>query len=314
MLMELSLALGGGGVKGISHIGVLQCLEGAGYKIGAIAGTSAGSIIGAAYAAGYTPSQLTQKIQQLDQSWLFDRTPDDGPSLLGLKGFNKFLTNLLGNRTFDDLRIPFSCTAVDLKTQKEIVLTRGPVIDAVRASIAVPGIFPPIRSGDRLLIDGGVVDLVPVAVARWLLPKKPTIAVCLTPIPEKWAELPRSTIPTPISIPQPIIERFSHLRLAQAFDIFIESIDITSRMVSELRLQIEKPDVIIRPKVDLYKLLDRVNPQELIKEGERSTKEALEEIRNSFTWIKQIQRNFKQPNLPDSLCPYQDMTDRKISL
>jgi NTE family protein len=308
--MELTLALGGGGVKGISHVGVLRCLESAGFKIGAIAGTSAGAVIGAAYAAGYTPVQLAEKIQEIDQSRLFDRTPDDGPSLLGLKGFSKFLVDLFDNCTFDDLRIPFACTAVDLKTEREIILTKGRVIDAVRASMAIPGIFPPIHIGDALLVDGAVVDPVPVAVARWLLPGYPVIAVCLSPIPEKWAGIPHSTLPTPIPIPQPILNRFSHLRLAQAFDIFIESIDITSRMVSDLRFQIEKPDVIIRPKVGQYKLLDRVNSQELVAEGERSTKEALLEIQKSFNWFQQFQRGLKHPSLPGVINPFQDTPDQ----
>jgi NTE family protein len=82
--MELTLALGGGGVKGISHIGVIHCLESAGFKIGAIAGASVGAVIGAAYAAGYNPTQLAENIREINQSRLFDRTPEDGPSLLGL--------------------------------------------------------------------------------------------------------------------------------------------------------------------------------------------------------------------------------------
>jgi NTE family protein len=312
--MELALALGGGGVKGVSHIGVLRCLESAGFKIGAVAGTSIGAFIGAAYAAGNTPNQLAEKIREIDQTRLFDRTPEDGPSLLGLKGFTKFMVDLFANRTFDDLRIPFACTAVDLKTEREIILTKGPIIDAVRASMAVPGIFPPVQIGDSLLVDGGVVDLVPVAVARWLLPTKPVIAICLCPPPEKWAELPHSTVPTLIPIPQPILERFSHLRLAQAFEIFIESIDITSRMVSELRLQIEKPDVIIRPKVGQYKLLDRIETQTLVIEGERAVKDSLADIERSCDWFHQIQRSIRRPSLPGVIIPCQDTPDRKIKL
>jgi len=140
------------------------------------------------------------------------------------------------------------------------------------------------------------------------------IAVCLSPIPEKWAGIPHSTLPTPIPIPQPILNRFSHLRLAQAFDIFIESIDKTSRMVSELRFQIEKPDVIIRPKVAQYKLLDRVNSQELVAEGERSTKESLVEIQKSFNWFQKFQRGFKRSSLPGVINPLQDNPDQKIHL
>jgi NTE family protein len=312
--MELTLALGGGGVKGISHVGVIGCLERAGFKIGAIAGTSAGAVIGAGYAAGYTPEQLAERIHEIDQTSLFNRTPKDGPSLLGLKGFSKFLVDLLENRTFDDLRIPFACTAVDLKTEREIILTKGRVIDAVRASMAIPGIFPPIQIGDALLVDGAVVDPVPVAVARWLLPNHPVVAVCLSPIPDKWAGLPHSSLPTPIPIPKPILDRFFHLRLAQAFDIFIESIDITSRMLSELRLQIEKPDVVIRPKVEQYKYLERVNSQDLVIKGELATEEALTEIRRSFDWFQQFQRSFRHPSLPDEISPCQDTADRKLNL
>jgi len=118
--MEISLALGGGGSKGFAHLGVLRCLEKEGFKIRAVAGTSAGGIVSTLYAAGYNPDELLDRFKEFDQSRLFGRQPGDGPSLLGVAGINHLLADLLGERTFDDLRIPCAVTAVDLRLEKEV--------------------------------------------------------------------------------------------------------------------------------------------------------------------------------------------------
>ena len=127
--MEISLALGGGGSKGFAHLGVLRCLEKEGFKIRAVAGTSAGGIVSTLYAAGYSPDELLDRFKEFDQTRLYGRQPGDGPSLLGVAGINHLLADLLGERTFDDLRIPCAVTAVDLRLEKEVVLKRGRVVE-----------------------------------------------------------------------------------------------------------------------------------------------------------------------------------------
>lgn len=287
---EITLALGGGGIKGIAHVGVLRILEGAGYKIKSIAGTSAGGIVGALYAAGNTPGQIEQLILGVDQKGLFKRSDSEGPSLLGLSGLTDILINQLGDITFDQLKIPFACTAVDLNTSQEMILTNGSVTDAVLATIAVPGVFPPKEIGGFRLVDGAVMDPVPVALARYLNPTLPVIAVSLSAAPENWSHLPTPQIPARIPIPSSIIQQVARLRISQAIQIFVKSMDISSRMMSELRLQVDKPEIIIRPNVIKFGTLDEVNPLELVALGEASAIQMLSQIEELFSLRNRLTR------------------------
>ena len=153
--MDILLALGGGGSKGKAHIGVLKVLEREGFRIRAVAGTSAGGIAAATYAAGFHPDVLEAHMAQVDQRSLFGFHLGDEPALMGVGGVSKAIKDLLGERTFADLTIPCALTAVGPDSGQEMVLNAGRVLDAVLATIAIPGIFPPKRWGDELLVDGG---------------------------------------------------------------------------------------------------------------------------------------------------------------
>lgn len=312
-MSDIVLALGGGGIKGIAHLGVIRCLEEAGYHIRAIAGTSAGGLIGAIYAAGYTPAEIEEIIYSINRSRLFSRAPGEGPGLMGLSGLTHLLVDRLGERRFEDLSIPFACTAVELETGQEIILSQGRVMDALLATIAVPGVFPPKVIGSTTLIDGGVLDPVPVALARWLMPNLPIIAVALSPIPEEWKHLSpvtKGVIPPPSanSLASSLIEHVSRLRITQAFQIFTRSIDITSLMLAEMRLKSEKPDVIIRPDVAQYGLLDEADPQDLIALGEKAAKEALADIQHTLPWYRSIQRRMQPASPPGTVLSNDDST------
>lgn len=298
---EITLALGGGGVKGFSHVGTIRALEAAGYTISAIAGTSAGAMVGGLYAAGYDTHELEEIINKSRKLKLFNRHPDDSPSLLGLDGLHALFHELLGNRTFDDLNIPFSCTAVDMKSGQEVALAQGIVVDAIMASIAIPGVFPARQIGNALLIDGGVLNPVPVTLARWLNPGTPVVAICLTPVPEGWGQIPSFHIPSVSAIPGPILHQIGRLRISQAFQHFVRSSEITANMLTELRLQSDRPDVIIRPVVSEYGFLDDVNPQELISRGEQAVHTALESIRQAYSWRHTIARRFHRPDPPTKI-------------
>jgi NTE family protein len=298
---EISLALGGGGVRGAAHIGVIRRLEQEGYQIKAIAGTSAGGIVGAAYSAGYTTYELEHFLNKINKSKLFGHKRDDGPSILGLQGFTQHLSELLGDRTFNDLKIPFACVAVDINTYQEIIINTGKVIDAVKATIAVPGIFPPQYIGDSILVDGGVFDPVPVALARWLAPTLPVLAICLSPSPEKWSGLPELRLPQETPIPAPILQQFFRLPLGQAFKIFAESLDASSRMLAELHMKIDKPDLIIRPDVTEIGLLDHIDPLDMIHRGEMAIEQLLPEIKQQLSWLGQFSRQFRKAELPGTV-------------
>jgi NTE family protein len=292
--MDVVLALGGGGIKGIAHIGVIAALEKAGYHVRAIAGTSAGALVGALYAAGQSTQQISELVTNLDRSHLFSRLPQDNPSLLGLSGMIKALSSVLGDKTFSSLNMPFACCAVDINTYQEFVLHRGRVLESVLASSAVPGVFPSQQFGKASLIDGGVLDPVPVSVARWLAPDLPIVASVLSPVPNSWSELHDSNFPIPSPLPDAIMSQVSRLRMAQAFQIFVQSVDISSRMLTELRLQVDKPDVIVRPEVHQYGMLDNVAASILMQLGEQAVENSLPDLTRATSWANQLSRRLRR--------------------
>ncbi len=284
--MNLSLALGGGGAKGNAHIGVLRILEREGFRVDAIAGTSAGGMVAAAYAAGYSPDELEAHMSGVSQSKLYGRRPGDGPALMGVAGVARSLTELLGERTFDDLRIPCAVTAVDIESSQEVILRQGRVVDALLATIAIPGIFPPKQWENHLLADGGVLDPVPVSVARSLAPDLPVVAVVLSPPQHQWADYPSPDIFST----SPVLGHITRLRVAQAFEIFIRSVDIGNRMLTELRLQVDKPEVIIRPDVGHIGLLEKADVAAIAKLGEQAAEAALPELHRAVSWRSKLAR------------------------
>jgi NTE family protein len=286
--MNITLALGGGGAKGNSHIGVIRRLEKEGFKIEAVAGTSFGGVVAVFYALGYSPAEIEAIFDDLDQNQLYGQSPNEGPSLLGLAGVTKWLRELIGDKTFDDLKLPCVLTAADLKCGCEVILSTGPLVDAILATVAVPGIFPARIIGEWELVDGGTLDPVPVAPARALKPGLPVIAVVLTTpmgVPaQTW------NLPVPDYFPRRLVEHIARLRYAQAFDIFSRALDMVTRAVTEYRLEVDKPEIILRPQVNDIDLLDRVNVRDVAKKGEEIVEAALPEIRKLFTWQSRLRR------------------------
>ncbi len=275
--MEIVLALGGGGARGFAHIGVLQVLEREGFKVRAIAGTSAGGMAAAVYSAGYPADEIAERVLDTDPASLFPVHFGDQPAIMGLEGVAKVAGDLLGDREFDDLQIPCALTAVDLNTGQRVILSEGRVVDAVLATVAIPGIFPPQKWGDYLLVDGGVLNPVPVSVAREISPnaRLPVVAVVLSQPLDQRINLPAKKPATPTPA---ILKTISRLKMAQALDIFWKSLDIGMSASTELRLQVEAPDVIIRPEVCHYHPLERVNVAELIQAGREAAKSNVDEM------------------------------------
>lgn len=286
--MDITLALGGGGVRGSAHIGVIRRLEQEGFRIQGIAGTSFGGIVGVHYAAGYRPNDLEEMFASLDQSQLYGRGPNDGPSLMGLAGVTQMLEEHLGDMTFDNLRIPCVVTAVDLKSGSEVVLSRGRLVDAILATTAMPGIFPVRHMGELELVDGGTLDPVPVAPARALCPRLPVVAVSLS-IPIGSAARMWS-IPVPNYVPRALIQHFGRMRYGRMVDVFMRSLDIVSRAVSDYRLEVDKPDVIIRPRVDNIDTLDIIDVHEVVRLGEKAVDEVLPQLKQKFTLRNRLSR------------------------
>lgn len=163
--VKVGVALGGGFARGIAHIGVLQALETHRIPIHMIAGTSAGSLVGAMYSAGIDPWLMERMVDNLNWRELVRlKLRRDG--LLDAQGLENFFLGSVGDLSFADLKMPFVATATDLTTGTEVLLSEGRVSTAVRASCAFPGIFLPVRVGERTLVDGGLVHPVPAEVVR----------------------------------------------------------------------------------------------------------------------------------------------------
>ena len=165
--LKFGLALGSGSARGMAHIGVIQVLEAYHIPIDMIAGTSIGSVVGSIYATGASVKQMKEAALSMKRSKtisLMDPTlPHSG--LISGNRTEKILNKIaLKDKTFDDLKIPFAAVATDIKTGAKVILNQGSVIKAVRASISIPGIFTPVKYQNYYLVDGGVVDPVPVDV------------------------------------------------------------------------------------------------------------------------------------------------------
>lgn len=287
--MDISLALGGGGARGNAHIGVIRRLEEEGYRIRAVAGTSAGGVVAAFYAAGYTPDEIEEIFIGMDQNRLFGRSQKDGPAILGLVGVSKLLEKYLGERTFADLKIPCAISAADILSASEVVMAEGRVVEAVLATIALPALLPPREIGDYSLVDGARLDPVPVSLARALKPKLPVVAVVLSPpMGQRNGMAPMRL---PFRLPSPVMNGLKRLRFAQAFNVFLRSTDATDRMLTELRLRLDAPEIIIRPEVSHIQLFEKVDVRHVVRLGEKATLAVLPQLRRSVSWPVQFWRS-----------------------
>jgi NTE family protein len=164
---RVGLALGGGGARGMAHVGVIRVLEREGVPIDCIAGTSAGSLAGAAYAGGIRGQDLMDLALQLRWRDIVRPVwPRQG--FVSFAKLETFVAELLGDPDFADLAIPYAAMAADLATGELVVLKEGRVAPAVRASCSVPGIVTPVEIDGRLLADGGVINNLPISVVRAL--------------------------------------------------------------------------------------------------------------------------------------------------
>jgi NTE family protein len=177
--MKIGLALGGGGVRGLAHISVLETLDDLGIKPSIIAGTSMGAIIGALYASGMSGKEIRERISKhlilKDDTWqdivakkshllklvkaFSAEIPRGG--FINTQGFFEYLFSEIRKRTFDELEIPLLVIAANYWTAEEVVFETGDLLSALQASMAVPGVFAPVSFAGKVLVDGGVVNMVP---------------------------------------------------------------------------------------------------------------------------------------------------------
>jgi len=173
--VKVGLSLSAGGTRGFAHVGVLEVFEDAGVPVDMLTGTSMGAVVGSGYAAGLPVSRLWE----IGQNMRLGTVSKDlgaagllklviGGQLPSSKNFETFLEENLQGKNIEELNIPFACPAMDIKTGEKILFTSGPAALAVRASMNLPGVFEPVEYRQRQLVDGGVVDYLPVDAVRKL--------------------------------------------------------------------------------------------------------------------------------------------------
>ncbi len=278
---SIALALGGGGVKGVSHIGVLRSLEKNGFHIKAIGATSMGALVGVFYGLGYSMDEIEKVFHRLKKTGYSGHDRNSEPSFLGIRSLATYLHEVVGNRTFSDLKIPMIITATEIKHGREIFIRAGSLVDALLASIALPGIFPAQRIGDMDLVDGGSINPVPVSAARSLVDSQtPVVAVVLTAPLGAPATMERIVLPR--FIPRWLAERIRRLRIVQAVDVFLLSQDMLNRAITKHNLDLSKPDLILRPDVANLYTLDRGYVTEIALKGDQAVRAALPDLLNLF--------------------------------
>jgi NTE family protein len=308
---KIGLALGSGSARGLSHIGVIRALEDAGIKIDFVSGTSIGALIGSVYASNKLDS-LEKVYRDFDRkkiAYLFDVVfPKSG--LIDGNKVEKFVREYVHAENIEDLIIPFQAIAADINTGEEVTLDKGDVIKAVRASISVPGIFTPVRKNARVLVDGGLVNPVPVSTAR-AMGANFVIAVDLN------HDIVTGKAPQPIHKPvkengfietlhrigghkyQSAMERINlsiqsldnpaldqiHSWLAEEplpniFEVLLSSINIMQTQITQARLQLDRPDLLIQPKLGKIRFMEFNRAEEIINIGYEETRKQIR--MNSF--------------------------------
>jgi len=271
---RLGLVLGGGGARGLAHIGVMRVFQREQIPVDLIAGTSMGGLVGALYAAGVPITTVQEEVGRLskltEQIKLVDVNISSAGLSVGGRRIYNFMADLLGeDLTFADLRLPLSMVSVDIRTGREVTLQGGLVIDAVRATISVPGIFQPVDLGDYRLVDGGVLDNVPVDVARTMGATR-TIAVDV--LPSFSRNMPgMAPVETGLQLP------FAPLSLNEVYNVIM----IMIAALTDSRLREYPPDLLIRPEIpaSITLMSGFGRATEIIAAGEVAAEEALPAIR-----------------------------------
>jgi len=262
---KIGLALGSGAARGLAHIGVLEALEKEGVPIDLIAGTSAGAVVGALYAQGKGTGQIKSLVADLNWKRLASLVDLALPKTGFIAGrkIKNLLASAIGDIEFSDLKIPLSCIATDMRTGEEVVINQGPVLDAIRASISLPVVFTVAKWQGRYLIDGGLVNPVPVSVLK-RMGADFTIAVnVMTDISEKahrTAKKPGTAVKEPNII---------HV-IMQALHIATYSL---------VRASLEEADIVIEPQVAHIAAGDFHQAGEFILQGKIAAQDAMATIK-----------------------------------
>ncbi|WP_409305959.1 patatin-like phospholipase family protein [Peribacillus sp. SCS-155] len=261
---KIGLALGSGGARGFAHLGVIKVLRQEGISIDMIAGSSMGALVGAFYGAGLDVERLYKLSSVFKRKYYLDFTVPKMGFISG-KRVKDLIRVFTYGRKLEELDIPVAVVATDIKNGEKVIFRDGPISDAVRASISIPGIFVPEKVGGRLLVDGGVVDRVPVSVVK--------------------------DMGADIVIAVDVAQLKQDQEITSIYDVIMQSIDI---MQMELIAAREiASDIMLRPSVANFNSKSFTNISEIITIGE-------EEAKNKMSQIKKCIVNWKESHIDET--------------
>jgi len=300
----IGLALGGGAARGFAHIGILKTLLANGIVPDVVVGTSIGAVVGGAYAAGHldTFEEWGRSLQGVRNILGYLDIRLNGSGLIGGEKLASRLEESIGATLIEDLPIKFATVATEVRTGHEIWLTRGRVVDAMRASYALPGIFSPVLIGDRWLVDGALVNPVPVSAAR-ALGAEIVIAANLSSdiFTHSTTIYSHGAMPPPAAPeaeePTTAKRRFQRLFSAEKTmkreffgsagrpgisSVMVDAFNIMQDRITRARLAGDPPDLLITPRVGQFGWFDFHRAEDLITFGARAAERALDSIQEAI--------------------------------
>ena len=274
--MKIGLVLSGGGARGLAHIGVIKALEEHKITPVAISGCSMGAIIGAFYGAGLNYKAMHSLLKTLKYRQFLHFGELGG--LIGGIGLEKLLSKHLPE-TFKDLSLPLTATAVDVQAGSLVVFRSGKLVPALRASSALPGILSPVKHQGRYLVDGGLLNNLPVDIIRSMT-LEPVIAVDVAAPPDRKLDF-EPNHPS-------MLENFSAVvtgkknplddlfKRGLTIELFMKAFDIPQKVLSEMRLSMQPPELMVCPELDpQFGIEDFERYEEAIERGYEAAKQAL---------------------------------------
>ncbi len=267
---NVGLVLGGGGARGMAHLGVLQSMEERGYRPDSIAGCSIGGIVGAMVANGMSAANIVVAFKNLNELDLLEF--GDMGGIIGSKGIAKMMEKYLPS-TFEQLALPLKVTAVDLQVGELVVLGSGPLVPALLATSALPGILSPVSHMDRVFLDGGLLNNLPVDIIRTMT-HSPVVAVDIAAPPNRKLDFKKK---------EGVVDKIKRLTKRDfrslTVDLFMKSFDIPAALITQMRISMTPPDVLIRPNLDAnFGVEDFHRIDEGVTEGYRVAEEKFKNV------------------------------------
>jgi NTE family protein len=295
--MKVGIALGSGSARGIAHIGVLQAFEELQIPINLIAGSSMGAFVGAAYASGQKLDQIksiSEKATWQETVRMFLPSFSKGGLVKG-KRISGFIREVIGADDFEELSVPLGIDTTDLETGEKYTITAGNLVNAVRASMAVPTVLTPKIIDGRILVDGGLVSPVPIQTVRDM---GADIVIAVDVLPPIRANYRRSRFVIQDSLKEIIKQNSALQRLigenrlptdhkiterdVGIFDVFQQSMNIGHTKLAEYQVALEKPDILIRPDTKDYSAHEFHKGHRLIEKAYELSLEILSKNRGLF--------------------------------